>query len=148
PRSAGPRTPSPGPVARPVCAPPGPLGRTSPGVRVITTPGWRRSPSVASSVAGMDEQRGRGAGRSGPRQAPGLADRRHDRRTRRGPSPWRGPGAWHGPGGWRAGDLDPGDRHGPRWPWRSTLLVTVFVLVGSAFAAHGQHGQRVAPDIW
>ncbi len=103
---------------------------------------------MASSVAGMDEQRGRGAGRSGPRQAPGLADRRHDRRTRRGPSPWRGPGAWHGPGGWRAGDLDPGDRHGPRWPWRSTLLVTVFVLVGSAFAAHGQHGQRVAPDIW
>lgn len=97
---------------------------------------------MASSVAGMDEQRGRGAGRTGPRQAPGPTDRR------RGPSAWHGPSAWRGPGGWRGGDADPGDRRGPRWPWRSTLLVTVFVLVGSAFAAHGQHGQRVAPDVW
>ncbi|CAL9606854.1 sensor histidine kinase [Streptomyces sp. enrichment culture] len=34
-----------------------------------------------------------------------------------------------------------------RWPWRSTLLVTAFVLVGSGFAAHAQHGERVAPDV-
>ncbi|MFB7241169.1 two-component sensor histidine kinase [Streptomyces populi] len=31
-----------------------------------------------------------------------------------------------------------------RWPWRSTLLLTAFVLVGSNFAAHAQHSDRLA----
>lgn len=34
----------------------------------------------------------------------------------------------------------------PRWPWRSTVVLTVFVLVGSHFAAHGQEGERAALD--
>ncbi|MEU3784895.1 sensor histidine kinase [Streptomyces sp900129855] len=33
-----------------------------------------------------------------------------------------------------------------RWPWRSTVAVTVFVLVGSNFAAHAQEGQRASLD--
>jgi signal transduction histidine kinase len=40
------------------------------------------------------------------------------------------------------------DGDGPRWPWRSTLLLTVFVLVGSNFAAHGQEGERAALDVF
>jgi signal transduction histidine kinase len=31
---------------------------------------------------------------------------------------------------------------GARWPWLSTVLLTVFVLGGSNFAAHAQEGQR------
>jgi signal transduction histidine kinase len=74
---------------------------------------------MASSVAGMDEQRGRGGGP---------------------PQWWR-----HGPpwlGRWED------EERGPRWPWRSTVLVTVFVLVGSNFAAHQQGGQRAALDVF
>lgn len=62
-----------------------------------------------------------------------------EQRVRGGPPQW-----WrHGPP-WR-------DRWGegeraPRWPWRSTIAVTVFVLVGSNFAAHGQEGERAALD--
>ncbi|MFD5812718.1 sensor histidine kinase [Streptomyces sp. NPDC127038] len=55
-----------------------------------------------------------------------------------GPSRWR-----HGPPGW---DRWNEDGHRARWPWRSTLLLTVFVLVGSGFAAHAQHGDRLALD--
>ncbi|MEW2259128.1 sensor histidine kinase [Streptomyces sp. NPDC047869] len=49
----------------------------------------------------------------------------------------------HGPAGWgRAGDREP---HHDRLPWRSTALITVFVLVGTNFGAHGQP-QRVPLD--
>ncbi|AZM63694.1 MULTISPECIES: sensor histidine kinase [unclassified Streptomyces] len=87
----------------------------------------------------MDEQRGPGAGPPG--------------RWRHGRPPrwWR-----HGPPGWTRW-VDEQDGYGeaegdgggrrPRWPWRSTLLVTVFVLVGSNFAAHAQEGERVALDL-
>ncbi|MFJ8082458.1 sensor histidine kinase [Streptomyces sp. NPDC096205] len=34
------------------------------------------------------------------------------------------------------------------WPWRSTLLITVFVLVGSHFAAEQQEGERAALDVF
>ncbi|WP_408645951.1 sensor histidine kinase [Streptomyces odonnellii] len=61
-------------------------------------------------------------------------------------------GAWaenRGPGAFGA--------HGGRWerwerwerrrlPWASTLLLAVFVLVGTAFAARGQHSQRLPLD--
>ncbi|MFI6854320.1 sensor histidine kinase [Streptomyces sp. NPDC050416] len=62
-----------------------------------------------------------------------------EQRVRGGPPQW-----WrHGPPWWdRWGE---GER-APRWPWRSTVVVTVFVLVGSNFAAHGQEGGRAALD--
>lgn len=56
-----------------------------------------------------------------------------------------GPPQWwrHGPPWWnRWGEED----HGSRWPWRSTVLITVFVLVGSNFAAHQQVGERADLD--
>ncbi|MFJ7332968.1 sensor histidine kinase [Streptomyces sp. NPDC101116] len=62
-----------------------------------------------------------------------------EQRARRGPPRW-----WrHGPAWWER-------REGrePRWPWRSTVLVTVFVLVGSNVAAHGQQGERAEPDLF
>ncbi|MFB8775191.1 sensor histidine kinase [Streptomyces broussonetiae] len=71
----------------------------------------------------MDEQRARGTGR-----------------FRRGPAWWR-----HGPP-WASRWGDDGDRGGAPWPWRSTVLLTGFVLVGSTFAAHGQEGERAALD--
>jgi signal transduction histidine kinase len=62
-----------------------------------------------------------------------------EQRVRGGPPQW-----WrHGPPWWdRWGE---GER-APRWPWRSTVVVTVFVLAGSNFAAHGQGGERAALD--
>ncbi|MCZ4639056.1 sensor histidine kinase, partial [Streptomyces rubrogriseus] len=39
---------------------------------------------------------------------------------------------------------DEGQR--PARPWRSTVLVTAFVLVGSSFAAHAQEAERAALD--
>ncbi|MFD7388445.1 sensor histidine kinase [Streptomyces sp. NPDC059852] len=53
-----------------------------------------------------------------------------------------GPPAWwrHVPPWWNRRD-DDGER-APRWPWRSTVLVTVMVLAGSSFAARGQHDGR------
>ncbi|MFI1760994.1 sensor histidine kinase [Streptomyces sp. NPDC020800] len=50
----------------------------------------------------------------------------------------RGPAHWwrYGPPWWnRAADPEP---HPARLPWRSTVLLTAFVLVGSNFAAHAQ----------
>ncbi|MGW5004621.1 sensor histidine kinase [Streptomyces sp. BPPL-273] len=55
-----------------------------------------------------------------------------------------GPPRWwrHGPPWWdRRGDEDR-----PRWPWRSTALITAFVFIGSNFAAHAQEGERAALD--
>ncbi|MET9994817.1 sensor histidine kinase [Streptomyces mutabilis] len=56
-----------------------------------------------------------------------------------------GPPQWwrHGPP-WRHRRDDEDHRH--RWPWRSTALLTAFVLVGSDFAAHSQEGERAALD--
>ncbi|MET7539972.1 sensor histidine kinase [Streptomyces sp. NPDC005507] len=77
----------------------------------------------------MDEQHVRGAG--GPPRT--WAGPPHLRRY--GP-PWTAAGAarrgHHGPPWWG------GAGQGPRWPWRSTVLITAFVLVGSTFAAHAQ----------
>ncbi|MFD7461143.1 MULTISPECIES: sensor histidine kinase [unclassified Streptomyces] len=58
-----------------------------------------------------------------------------------------GPPAWwrHGPP-WREAPEDEG--RPARWPWRSTALLTVFVLLGSNFAAHAQEGERAALDLF
>lgn len=50
--------------------------------------------------------------------------------------PWR----WHGPPWWNQ------ESRGARLPWRSTLLLTVFVVIGTHFAAHGHRGDRVHLD--
>ncbi|MEV8086791.1 sensor histidine kinase [Streptomyces nigra] len=55
------------------------------------------------------------------------------------PTGWR-----HGPPPWNRWDDDA--ERGPRRPWRSTVLVTAFVLVGSSFAARGQHEDRLDLD--
>ncbi|WUO27042.1 sensor histidine kinase [Streptomyces sp. NBC_00286] len=56
----------------------------------------------------------------------------------RGGPPWR----WrHGPPWWNEGD-DWAAESRPRRPWRSTLLLTVFVQVGSNFAAQEQEATR------
>ncbi|POX48247.1 two-component sensor histidine kinase [Streptomyces sp. Ru71] len=60
-------------------------------------------------------------------------------RVRGGPPQW-----WrHGPP-W-AGRWDDEERH-VHPPWLSTLLITAFVLIGSHFAAHQQHGDRAPLD--
>ncbi|MFD5163768.1 sensor histidine kinase [Streptomyces hawaiiensis] len=62
-----------------------------------------------------------------------------EQRARSAPPRW-----WrHGPA-W--GDRWEGPA--PRWPWRSTALVTVFVLAGTNFAAHGQQGERAELDLF
>ncbi|WP_086839921.1 histidine kinase [Streptomyces coeruleofuscus] len=62
-----------------------------------------------------------------------------EQRVRGGPPQW-----WrHGPVWWDRWEA--GER-APRLPWRSTVVVTAFVLVGSQFAAHGQEGERAALD--
>lgn len=89
---------------------------------MITSPGGRPAWPAASSVADMDEEQVRGRG--GPA-----------RWWRHGPPPLR---RWEG---W--GRAAPG---AVRWPWRSTVLLTAFVLVGSNFAAHAQDGDRASLD--
>lgn len=87
----------------------------------------------------MDEQRASGAGplERWPRGRPA-------RWWRHGPP---GRGRW---AGGRDGIHDGGGEDGagrrPRWPWRSTVLITAFVLAGSHFAAQTQEGERVALD--
>ncbi|MES5824042.1 sensor histidine kinase [Streptomyces sp. RG80] len=52
---------------------------------------------------------------------------------------------WHGPTWWnRWGQAD----RASRWPWRSTVLVTVFVLAGSNFAARQQADERAHLDVF
>ncbi|MEU7212201.1 sensor histidine kinase [Streptomyces sp. NPDC044989] len=64
-------------------------------------------------------------------------DGQHDP-GRRAPRWWR-----HGPAWWdRWGD----EERAPRWPWRSTVLITAFVQFGSNFAAHAQAGDRAGLD--
>ncbi|WP_078855619.1 sensor histidine kinase [Streptomyces sp. SCSIO 75703] len=58
--------------------------------------------------------------------------------------PAGGPPRWR-PGPPWAGARDDGTP-ARRWPWPSTLLVTVFVLAGSQFAARAQEGERVGLD--
>lgn len=82
---------------------------------------------VPSSVADMDEQRVRGRGGGPPR--------------------WWG----QGPPWWNRGDGQgvPGtDQDIGRWPWRSTVLLTVFVLAGSKYAAEQQVGERADLDLF
>ncbi|MEV7739662.1 sensor histidine kinase [Streptomyces sp. NPDC088921] len=58
-----------------------------------------------------------------------------------------GPPRWwrQGPPWWkRAGD----EGRAARWPWPSTLLLTLFVLGGSNYAAHQQVGDRAALDVF
>ncbi|MBX7550886.1 sensor histidine kinase [Streptomyces sp. tea 10] len=67
----------------------------------------------------------------------------------RAPSPrWRYGPPWsrYGPA-WRDGPDDMEPHRGRAWPWRSTALFTVFVLVGSNFAGHGQP-HRVPLDLY
>ncbi|KOX48756.1 sensor histidine kinase [Streptomyces sp. NRRL F-7442] len=45
----------------------------------------------------------------------------------------------HGPAWW---DRPDDEERRPRWPWRSTVLVTAVMLFGSHFAAHAQAGER------
>ncbi|MFI9151496.1 sensor histidine kinase [Streptomyces sp. NPDC053367] len=47
---------------------------------------------------------------------------------------------------WARDHGEEGER--PRWPWRSTVLITAFVLVGSQFAAEQQEGERAALDVF
>ena len=82
---------------------------------------------MPSSVADMDEQRAGGRGGGPPR--------------------WWG----HGPPWWnrRDGESGPGtEQGGDRWPWRSTVLLTVFVLAGSKYAAEQQVGERADLDLF
>ncbi|MFD7275601.1 sensor histidine kinase [Streptomyces sp. NPDC059862] len=64
-----------------------------------------------------------------------------EQRIRRGGPPmwWR-----HGPPWLNRRD----EERAVRWPWRSTVLLTVFVLTGSNFAAHAQEGERAAIDLF
>ncbi|MFI1706578.1 sensor histidine kinase [Streptomyces griseoruber] len=59
-----------------------------------------------------------------------------------GPGWWRG----HGPPWTRRWAGEGAD--GGRWPWRSTLLLTAFVLVGSNVAAQVQQGERAGLDVF
>ncbi|MFF3372438.1 sensor histidine kinase [Streptomyces sp. NPDC002680] len=75
----------------------------------------------------MDEQRVRGRGGGPPR--------------------WWG----HGPPWWNRGDGEGGpwtEQGVGRWPWRSTVLLTVFVLAGSKYAAEQQVGERADLDLF
>ncbi|PSM40581.1 two-component sensor histidine kinase [Streptomyces dioscori] len=72
-----------------------------------------------------------------------------EQRTRRcGGPPWArsgGPpgGRWQGPPWWNhRGEEEAGGGHHSRWPWRSTLLLAAFVMVGSKFAAEAQPGRE------
>ncbi|MGI5373479.1 sensor histidine kinase [Streptomyces sp. CA-251387] len=58
-------------------------------------------------------------------------DEQQERRGGGPPMWWR-----HGPPWWNR--WEDGEDRAPRRPWRSTVLITVFVLAGSNFAAQGQ----------
>ncbi|MFJ8531962.1 sensor histidine kinase [Streptomyces sp. NPDC093591] len=65
-----------------------------------------------------------------------------EQQVRRGGGPpmwWR-----HGPPWWNR--WEDGEERTARWPWRSTVLITVFVMAGSNFAAEGQLDDREALD--
>jgi len=68
-----------------------------------------------------------------------MEEQRTPRSPARGGPPW-----WrNGPRGWHREDDQQRRAH---WPWRSTLALTVFVLIGSNYAAHAQEGERAALD--
>ncbi|MGW4539284.1 sensor histidine kinase [Streptomyces chartreusis] len=56
--------------------------------------------------------------------------------------PGGGPPMWwrHGPPWWNR--WEDGEERVQRLPWRSTLLITFFVMVGSNYAARGQHDRE------
>ncbi|MFF0200312.1 sensor histidine kinase [Streptomyces sp. NPDC005017] len=60
-----------------------------------------------------------------------------DQRVRRGRPSW-GPPPW----------VLEHRRRERRWPWPSTLLITVFVMAGSSYAAHEQAGERADLDVF
>ncbi|MFJ4947122.1 sensor histidine kinase [Streptomyces sp. NPDC088760] len=60
-----------------------------------------------------------------------------------GGGPWRG---WRYGPPWRHRPDDP-EAHRARLPWRSTALLTAFVLIGTTFAEHGQP-DRVPLDVY
>jgi signal transduction histidine kinase len=65
-----------------------------------------------------------------------------EQRVRGGPPHW-----WrHGPPWWNRWATGDTEDHRPRWPWRSTALLTAFVLAGSNYAAEQQVGERAALD--
>ncbi|MFJ4468479.1 sensor histidine kinase [Streptomyces sp. NPDC089424] len=62
---------------------------------------------------------------------------------------WEPRGRWWRRGPSRRGRWsheEPHGRRGGTWPWGSTVVLGVFVLVGSNFAAHAQEGQRAVLD--
>ncbi|MFI1354260.1 sensor histidine kinase [Streptomyces sp. NPDC020898] len=59
-----------------------------------------------------------------------------------GPPQWWG----HGPSWWNR--WDGGDRGAGGWPWRSTVLLTLFVLAGSKYAADQQVAERAQLDLF
>ena len=68
-----------------------------------------------------------------------MEEQRTPRSPARGGPPW-----WrNGPRGWHREDDQQRRAH---WPWRSTLALTVFVLIGSNYAAHAQEGERAVLD--
>ncbi|MFD4545094.1 sensor histidine kinase [Streptomyces sp. NPDC058466] len=71
-----------------------------------------------------------------------------EQRTPRSPAR-SGPPSWrrHGPPRWNRWSWNDEERRA-HWPWRSTLLMTAFVLIGSHFAAHSQAGDRVQLDFF
>ncbi|WP_371793229.1 sensor histidine kinase [Streptomyces sp. NBC_01471] len=86
------------------------------------------------------------------RDGPPWAHARSGRgRTPRGRGGRRGRGRRHpawdggGPGRWQP----PWEKTpAGRVPWRSTLVLTVIVFVGTTIAAHGQAGYRAPLDVW
>lgn len=100
---------------------------------MITSPGGRRRGPPASSVAVMEERYGRRV--RSRREGRSWQEDRYGRRPGR---QWRGP---HPHGRYRHGPDGTGAR-GPHRPWRSTVLITVFVLVGSHAVQHQQPGRE------
>ncbi len=111
---------------------------------MITSPGRRPEPARPSSVTGMEEQRSRrGRWREGRRARGWGGGWGGGPHCRPGGPPWaRGGDRWSygGPPWGQDGPPFrlPGARRRGRLPWPSTLCLTVFVLVGTAFAAANQ----------
>ncbi|WP_328323826.1 MULTISPECIES: sensor histidine kinase [unclassified Streptomyces] len=98
-------------------------------------PPWAHSRSGRGRTArGRGERGGRGGrGEYGEYGGRGGRGRRHPAWEHGGPGRWQPP--WEGAPAHRV-------------PWRSTLVLTVIVLVGTTIAAHGQSGYRAPLDVW
>lgn len=116
---------------------------------MITTPGGRRGAGAPSSVAGMEEQRAQTGGgppghQGGPPRRPPWARGGPGGRATRSPGTWN---FWNDgePPRWLTG---PRGRSAGRLPWASTILLGVFVMAGSAFAARGQLDDKAPLDLF